>query len=208
MKTKTVVFDIDGVLADFLSGFYSIARGLDINVTFDANQPRSWDTYPGLKADEVTRIWAFIAKNPTFWAGLPVLCSMEEIVRIHHLVSNHRVYFATNRKTPNALRATHDFLHMHFCPGNVPPVDFNVIVTHRKGEFCKVVDAEYYIDDKSENVDCAIWMTDGKTKSYVRDHAYNRDQYAPHSSKAKRVLSVTEFLNEVNSNGTYTKLGV
>lgn len=196
MKTQTIVFDIDGVLADFISGFYSVAKGLDMNVTFDPTQPRSWDTYPGLKAEEVTKVWAFIAKNPTFWAGLPVMCNTEEIARLHHLNEHHRVYFATNRKTPGALRATHDFLHLHLSPSPLQG-DFNVIATHRKGEFCKVVEADYYIDDKSENVDCAIWMTDGKTKAYVIDRPYNTGPYAPHSSKARRVQSVLQFIQEI-----------
>lgn len=196
MKTQTVVFDIDGVLADFLSGFYEVARGLGFSATFDASQPRAWDTYPGLNPQEVTKVWQFIAQHPQFWAALPSLITPEESDGISSLLADgHRVYFATNRKTPGALAATTEWLKGYIRGAADAPL--SVIVTHRKGEFCKVVEADYYIDDKSENVDCAIWMTDGKTKSYVCDQPYNRGQYAPHSSKAKRVLSVAQFLAEV-----------
>lgn len=195
MKTQTVVFDVDGVLANFMQGFLQVASGLFERKIEDSMEQRAWDVYPGLKGDEVTKVWTFIAKHPQFWELLPPHATTAEFEAIRQLiVDGHRVYFATNRKTHGALHATHTWLYTHLQPSFAP---VSVVTTHRKGEFCKVVDADYYIDDKSENVDCSIWMTDKKTKSFVITRPYNTGPYAPHSAKAQRVETVAQFLAEV-----------
>lgn len=160
-------------------------------VTLTSNH-ESWDSFPGLSPEDITKTWAYIANNPSFWTELPsLLADVDHRILVDSLKS-HNVYFATSRKTPGALSASKEWIYANL--GIVQP---SVVVTHRKGEFCKVVDATYFIDDKSENVDCAIWMTDGKTKSYVVSRLYNEDLFAPHSSKAHRVPSVREFIEEV-----------
>lgn len=193
MKTQTIVFDIDGVLADFVAHFTKTAgritaKPLPVTAT---HEHRLWDVFPGLAPEDVTKTWAYIANNPTFWTELPSLVSETDRGLLGYLAP-HNVYFATSRRTPGALSASKEWIYANL--GIVQP---SVVVTHRKGEFCKVVDANYFIDDKSENVDCAIWMTDGKTKSYVVSRLYNEDLFAPHSSKAHRVPSVREFIEEV-----------
>lgn len=193
MKTQTVVFDIDGVAADFVAHFTKTAgriTGKPLPVTCTRDHT-AWDVFPGLSPEDVTKTWVYIANNPTFWTELPSLLNDEDREALRSLV-HHNVYFATSRKTPGALSASKEWIYANL--GIVQP---SVVVTHRKGEFCKVVDANYFIDDKSENVDCAIWMTDGRTKSYVIDRIYNQDVYAPHSSKARRVSTVGEFIKEV-----------
>ena len=203
MKTKTIVFDIDGVLADFIKGAVDVARGLFEGKSFPdvtTLSHQQWDVYPGMDASEVTKVWQFIAQHPQFWQHLSPLASKEEFSAIKDLIAGgHRVYFATNRKTPGALGCTHMWLYQHLV-WNSETSDFvpiNVITTHRKGEFCKVVEADYYIDDKSENADCATWMTDGRTKSFVITRPYNSGAKAAHSHKVKTVVSVAEFLAEV-----------
>lgn len=137
-------------------------------------------------------VWDLIKQDARFWAELTPLATQEEFQKIEALIfGGYRVYFATNRNTPGALTATRTWLD-YFIHGSPA----NIIITHRKGEFCKVVDADYYIDDKSENVDCAIWMTDKKTKAYVPTRPYNSGVYAPHSKSARRVTTLSEFLED------------
>lgn len=194
MKTQTIVMDLDGVLADFVAHFTKTAgivteKPLPVTRTCDH---QAWDSFPGLAPEDVTKTWAYIANNPTFWTELPsLLVDVDHRVLVDAL-KPHNVYFATSRKTPGALAASKAWIYANL--GIVQP---SVVVTHRKGEFCKVVDANYFIDDKSENVDCTIWMTDGKTKSYVLDRKYNQGPFAPHSSKARRVTYIREFIEEV-----------
>jgi 5'(3')-deoxyribonucleotidase len=192
MKTQTIVFDIDGVLADFVAHFTKTAgrvteKPLPVTCTYGHI---AWDLFPGLSPEDVTKTWAYIAHNSSFWTELPSLLSEEDRNQLTSLRS-HTVYFATSRRTPGALSASKEWIYANL--GIVQP---SVVVTHRKGEFCKVVDANYFIDDKSENVDCAIWMTDGRTKSYVIDRIYNQGAAAPHSSKARRVTTVGAFIEE------------
>lgn len=145
--------------------------------------------------DEIAKLWEYITANPTFWFSLPRLISSYESYQIYNLAQDgHRVYFATNRRLPGALQST-----VWWLLDNLGLEFPHVIITKRKGEFCRVVDADYYIDDKSENVDCAVWMTDGKTKAYVKDSVTNRGQYAPHSSKARRVSTIAEYLEDIKN---------
>lgn len=192
MKTQTIVMDLDGVLADFVAHFTKTAgritaKPLPVTPTKDHQM---WDAFPGLSKEDVTATWAYIANNPVFWTELPSLVTKDDESFIGWL-EPHNVYFATSRRTPGALSASKEWIYANL--GILQP---SVVVTHRKGEFCKVVDANYFIDDKSENVDCAIWMTDGKTKSYVITRPYNMLTAPPHSSKARRVATISEFIKE------------
>lgn len=200
MRTRTVVFDVDGVLANFMDSAVKIGHEIANKVPPSDHVPQTWDDYGGLTESEITKLWMHIATHPEFWYQLKPLASGEEFDAIHALImKGHRVYFATNRRMPGSLNQTVKWLEFHINAGSTEDfVTANVIITKRKGEFCKVVDADFYIDDKSENVDCAIWFTDGVTKAYVIDRPTNRGAGAPHSHKAGRVKSVTEFLEEVN----------
>ena len=192
---STIVFDIDGVLADFIKGALDVARCLGYSTPhITTREHQHWDVYPGLDEKGVEDTWKYITDHPEFWSDLTPLAMQEELEIIEGLIEDgHRVYFATNRNKPGALEATQDWLQ-YFIGGSC-----NVVITHRKGEFCKVVDADYYIDDKSENVDCAIWMTDKKTKAYVITRPYNSGVYAPHSKSARRVSTLTEFLEDIHA---------
>ncbi|MGL5935310.1 MAG: 5' nucleotidase, NT5C type [Cetobacterium sp.] len=192
---KTVVFDIDGVLADFIGGALEVARSLGYRTPHITTlDHQNWDVYPGLDTKGIEEMWEYITKNPVFWERLSPLACSDEFHKIEKLIeSGARVYFATNRNKPGALQATRTWLELF-----LDDRPTNIIITHRKGEFCKVVDADYYIDDKSENVDCAIWMTDKKTKSYVITRPYNSGIYSPHSKSARRVATLAEFLEDID----------
>ena len=195
MKTQTIVMDLDGVLADFVSHFTKTAgritaKPLPVTRT---QEHAMWGVFPDLAPEDVTKTWAYIASNPTFWTELPSLLGDADLESVKSLVS-HNVYFATSRRAPGALNASKEWIYANL--GIVQP---SVVVTHRKGEFCKVVDANYFIDDKSENVDCSTWMTDGKAKSYVITRPYNSGQHGPHSSKARRVDTVRQFIEEATN---------
>jgi 5'(3')-deoxyribonucleotidase len=196
LNVKTIVFDIDGVLADWSTGFSRWAREVYPDVPIVShNECVSWDVRPGMTSEMERVIWDLIKQDTRFWEDLPPLATDREFIQICHLIDKgHNVYFATNRKTPGALRATRNWLNRYL---NISFV--NIIITHRKGEFCKVVDADYYIDDKSENVDCAIWMTDKKTKAYVLTRLYNSGVYAPHSKSARRVSTITHLLEDIDA---------
>lgn len=192
--TKTIVFDIDGVLANFIGP--AVKKGYELAGRAEPEGwvQSCWDDYGGLTKPEIAKLWEYIRENPRFWHELPPIPTAKELVQITRASSNgHNIYFATNRRLPGALDYTLCWLSYH--TGMAFP---SVVLTKRKGEFCRVVDADYYIDDKSENVDCTIWLTDGKTKAYVMDSPTNRGPLAPHSSKAGRVYSISEFLEEVN----------
>ena len=197
---KTVVLDIDGVLADWSTGFSELARTLFPQAIpqvpiVSHYERQSWDDYPGMTKEMVDRTWKHVHDFPEFWRNLNPICSDHELGTINELIcTGNHVYFVTNRRMPGAMEETRTWLMDYV------QCDVNIVITHRKGEFCKTVNADYYIDDKSENVDCAIWMTDKKTKSYVLTRPYNSGIYAPHSNSARRIETVSKFLEDI-SNG-------
>lgn len=191
---STVVFDIDGCLANFIGP--AVAKGYELaGVKAPENWVQThWDDYGGMDKHQIINLWKWIIENPEFWYSLPSLLTEEEEKGICQLIfDGHKVYFATNRRLPKAELYTTLWLECNI--GLSGPV----VITKRKGEFCRVVDADYYIDDKSENVDCAIWMTDGKTKAYVIDRETNKGALGPHSSKARRVRRISQFLEDIKN---------
>ncbi len=192
---STIVFDMDGVLADWASGFTSLAAQLYPNAGIEIvshNKIAHWDRVSNLTEEQFTETWERARESRVFWRGLPRLVSYDTFEAIAVLTRRgHIVYFATSRTGQDAYNQTSLWLKYFGI------LHASIVVTHRKGEFCKVVDANYYIDDKSENCDCVAWITDGRTKPFVLTRPYNSGELAPHSSKVGRVSSVEEFLDIV-----------
>lgn len=85
-----VGFDIDGVLADFKSGFRAVAQEL---IPGTASQPSA-----ALSPADITRVWERIARIPNWWATLKPY-EPAEIRRLYDSVRAHRweLVFVTNR---------------------------------------------------------------------------------------------------------------
>lgn len=205
MKPKTIVFDVDGVLGDFVGAYTALARRLypesSIPITH-THEHHVWDEFPGMGPAQISACWNYIANHPKeFWPTVVGIATFDEWARIRQLSDDgHRVYFASARSLPRTLLYTQQWIDDHLNAGVIAPGDrahSSVVLTKRKGEFCRVVNADAMIDDKAENTDCAVWLTDGKTAAFIMDRPYNQGQYAPHSHRVKRVHSITDFLNHV-----------
>lgn len=182
MAQRTIMFDVDGVLANFLEGFYATMGEPDPQI-------EGWNPVNGPKEREV---WGKIVRSPTWWAELKPLCGPDIFTRINELQRSHAVVFATNRQGIHPQRQTIDWLSSL---GVYRP---SVIITKRKGEAAHVINANYSIDDKPENAACVHWLADSvPCRSYLLVNNSNRSATLP--ANVKRVETVDQFLRDIET---------
>lgn len=197
MPRHVFVFDIDGVLADFILGFTARAAALfplqAATTVHSTVEHARWGDFPGLSSEDEAVVWESIQHDPTFWKNLPDLCSYDEWSVLKTLTDRADVYFATNRSGVNPLAQTRAWLIAH---GITDP---NIVITKYKGEFCRIVAATYAIDDKADNASCIAWNSqrEGRiTIPYLIDRPYNRYDHEIIGSKhVRRVSTVAEYLS-------------
>lgn len=194
VKRKIVMFDIDGVLADFVRGFTEQARKMfpAVPVTHTVDQPR-WDGFPGMTKEQVDLVWKSVSNDPTFWYNLKPLASKYTFESLNFLTGETNVYFTTARHGLDVTQQTKDWLHEQ---GIYAP---NVILVSRKGEIAMALQANYLIDDKAGNAVYAEYHNKdrGDFRSYLLDRPYNQFDAEAIGSKVKRVKQVEEFLQDV-----------
>lgn len=174
------MFDIDGVLADFLNAYRTLQLTLGKARTYE---PR-WDAY----WDE--DVWAQIKNSDDFWARVPLLANAHEMSRINDLCYAADVYFVTNRPGRNVKFQTERWLRMK---GIGSPT---VVISAKKGEVAAAVRADVAIDDKAGNAVFTAYHSP-RTRSFLLDAVYNQFDHGVLGSTVIRVKTVDAFLDEV-----------
>ena len=183
---KSILFDVDGVLADFCYGFTKEAGVVPWSHTAQQTWQFPEDKIP-LELRAAT--WEKVTTTNNWWCALPAMASGIAFNWISNMDTHNHMVFGTNRKgTPNAQYQTKRWLERK---GIAHP---NVVLTKFKGELAKVMKADYAIDDSPENAACIHWLSD-ETKSYIIDRPYNRVSFLP--KRVRRVSSVEEFLEDI-----------
>lgn len=186
-----VMFDMDGVLADFTLAFTERLHDADssIEVRSTLNQPQ-WD-FDDAPVKVLKKVWAGVKADEAFWYNLRPLVSDVEMTMLFGLALEHEPYFVTARPGTNVKRQTERWLKHHIGIGNP-----QVIVSPEKGEAARFLQAHYSIDDKAGN---AVYVTyhSRQTQSYIVDRPYNRFDHSVVGSQVRRVATVGEFMAEV-----------
>ena len=169
---KSVIIDIDGVLADFPLGFTRLASSKIFNfdvIPTPAISHQQWNFKNIMTHKQEDDIWDYINLNPWWWATLPPLIDRDMGARLSDLNQAVPIYYVTHR--PNrAHQATSAWLRT-----TVNIAYSNVIMSKYKGEVARLLEATHAIDDKMENCQCIHWISDRpQTKVYVLDRPYNR----------------------------------
>jgi len=181
-----IIFDVDGVLADFVLAF-----------TKTAGVPKPWGSventaewsFKGKMPDQlIADTWKVVKSMPNWWCTLPPLVSPEVFESINRLHYDNGVLFVTARVSDhNAQWQTVRWLKGN---GIRNP---NVIVSHNKGEIAAAVSADFHIDDKPENAACVHWMADERPcRSYFLERALRPCPWLP--ANVRRVTSVSEYI--------------
>lgn len=110
---KRLVFDIDGVLADFIGGFNAVAHTL-----YGVQPPQEWTSWnievaTGLTARQVNVIWQWI-QHHEFWRTLPVVTKNHSGMKRLQAMVRHglaEATFVTSRRVGEAVYSqTFDWL--------------------------------------------------------------------------------------------------
>jgi len=191
---KTIIFDVDGVLADFDYAFTLLGNSLfGTPISCTGIQPE-WNFRNCMTSAQQSVVWDYLRKTPEWWCTLQSLVSSEVFHQINLLSLMYEVYFVTSR--------------VHDCsPVGEQTVSWlrnqgihnpRVVVSSKKGEVASAVEANYAIEDNWANA-CAIhWMTDKpQCQVFLIEREYNKEARKIIPSNIKIVRTVADFLGVI-----------
>ena len=192
MSPGPLMVDVDGVLAEFVYGFRSLANKMwQVPVYLTPNQ-QTW-AFDDLTAAQESAVWEAIRSSETFWQDLGALCPVKAWRRIAALCSSRDVYFVTSRIGPTAKRQTQLWLTRH----GIKDPTVIVVGPKRKGLAAKLLQPSASIEDNAENA-TAISTDNPATVSYLLDRPYNR-RLGPDGLDVVRIHDIGEFLDAVEA---------
>src|SRR2546425_1059663 len=101
MANNVILFDIDGVLADFILGYTKLGVKMGfLNRSWSTLSQRTWDM-PEIPKAQQDAMWEKIKQDSWFWTELEPLVDKDVFADIQDLRSTASVYFVTSR--PGAL---------------------------------------------------------------------------------------------------------
>lgn len=183
--------DVDGVLADFTTSARRLCQKLFNGRPPDSLVQTDWDFQClGVTPAEEGMMWHIIDTTPNWWLNLARLPHTDNLEALGHL---HDLIFITNRKSASGMTITQQT--QHWLKENTSLVNPAVIVTKHKGALCKLLDVDYFIDDKWENcMDVAV--ASPKTKVFVKDELYNRRE-ATDGITLNRSKNLNDFVGAI-----------
>jgi deoxypyrimidine-specific 5' nucleotidase type C protein (NT5C) len=211
----TLVFDIDGVLADFTTAYANLlikTTGTDklVDGWKDKLAAREWpttwywDREAGYTKEEEVRVWSdYITKQGIFWENLDAIDGAGEIIKYINKLAKKgiNIYFITHRMGEKAKLQTEKWL---YGLGMDYPT---VILSGDKAPLLYSLGANFFIDDKPETIMdiCDKMVADRMRHNnlggwplenglYLKDAAYNR---GIERVGFKRVGSVKEALMDM-----------
>jgi len=188
-----VIFDVDGVLANFSKGFHELTKKMypKWEPLYPPNEAPFWDDYCApLEPNKESEVWNAIKKSPSFWKMLEPLATDEEFGCIERLSYQCEVYFATHRVGTAVKEQTEIWLQRQGILRNT------VIVTPLKGQVADAIKATHLIDDKAGNAIYTAYHSPS-TKSYILDKPYNRFDHRIVGRRVIRVGNVAEFFSHL-----------
>jgi hypothetical protein len=189
---KRIMFDVDGVLADFVKAYTTeaVAMGLLDQIITTPEQPEWSFEGVGLSKEAGELVWNRIEANPGWWyTQVESMISEHEARRINGLMLRNQVYFVTNRYVGN------DSLNVQLQTsgwlGSIGIANASVITTASKGDIAKALRITHAVEDNAEN---AVAIAQHVSQTYMYTRKYNELVYFPH-----RVKTLKEFLDIVEA---------
>jgi len=190
----TLGFDIDGVLADFITPFL---RLLETRTGSGPIDPASitdpnFIHHPFLTKEIIMECMETASYDPDFWRALAPLPSPEQWRALDKLSRDHQIVFITHRW----VRDTYD-IHSVTCDwlrsqgvGN-PVVHFT---QEKKSVLVRELSIEFFVDDRHENCEDVATATDAAV--FMPHRPYNQAFNHP---KVRRIRQLDELFHYVST---------
>src|SRR5574337_595222 len=112
-----VVFDLDGVLVDFVHGYSTVANmlfGYPVIFTFEQKHWK-WSESQGYTNKQIDEIWRYI-DSTRFWEHLLQLASPQDLRAMKDLAKLKKIIYCTNRRGDTAYEQSVIWLSQHDFP--------------------------------------------------------------------------------------------
>lgn len=189
-RLGNVGVDIDGVLANFSFAYAELLTELTgiVFPDFRTCEPTTWywEREAGIERSRENAVWTKIKENPYFWLDLYAYPEAREFLTRLSRLDPDNVFFVTNRMGVRVVPQTRTWLQ--WAGYRHRPT---VLLSRWKGEMAKSLELTAYIDDKQENCEDVVKMSQN-TKCWMLAKPYNTE--AQHVS---RVESILTFADEV-----------
>ena len=200
MPIINIGVDLDGVCANFAKKFSEFANEMYGKRCYIIEDPSTikhwnWHKWYQIQKAEEGEVWEKIVNTPDFWTSLEVLnlSQWEYFLDKIGNANNINVYFITDRAETVGISATKQsalWLLKH--KWKYP----YVIKTAEKAKFVEMLNIEYFIDDKAENL-ISIKEHNPNCKMYAQDALYNVDALNASKIDYKRVSGLRLMADEV-----------
>lgn len=178
--------DLDGVMADFVLEFTSVANRMFNTPVISTHSQRTWDFVDVLTAEQRELTWAEVDKSKDFWMGVKPLATWPEMELLHSLQHDEqsKVYFVTARCIGQDIKKQCEvWLQANgFCGGDV------VLNEPDKGTWAKKVGVTVAIDDRIQHIE--EYIAAGVPHVYLMRRQYNQPYDNP---KVTTVGAIIEF---------------
>lgn len=190
-KLVKVGFDVDGVLVDNITPFLN---------AFHLTPPPGWEpscwywanTDFGIPTEAVDAFFKGGGCGPGWWQSMPpIQPNVQDLYSF--LTHNKHVVpiYITARDGYRADLQTSYWLNYHGIGHS------QLIMSPKKGDVARILNLDFYIDDKLEN--CLDVFDKTGRKPYLLDKSYNRHNTPDEALKFHRVSSLKEMLNDVGN---------
>jgi uncharacterized HAD superfamily protein len=187
-----LAFDIDGVLADFITPFLQLlaARTRSGSIDPASITDPNFMQHPFLSRELISECMEAASYDPEFWRAMSPLLSTEQWQALDRISSEQEVVFITHRwvrDTYDINEITCDWLRRH---GLTRPVVY--FTQEKKSALIRKLRIELFVDDRHENCEDVATETDALV--FMPHRPYNQ---AFHHPKVRRIHEFDELWEHV-----------
>jgi 5'(3')-deoxyribonucleotidase len=191
-KIKTIAFDLDDVLADFMGLFAQMAyKKLGKESVLEAPVDWDWSNWK-LSKEELDGLWFDLSQTENFWIGLKPEPGIDN-AQLKRLEKKNNLVFPTARALcPGFPVGFQSALWLQMHTGLLAP---SVFVSYNKGGLARELKYDYFIDDRPKNVievkeavpECRVFLQDSS-----HNQTFDEVKYG-----IVRVRHVNDFMNTI-----------